>query len=133
MTQEEYNEKLDILEDLAMNREVAVYTFPKENWLEEFRTFFRIRDNIKTVPEVSEFSFEELMSGFTGGKDTEQILSLARELFGEPGALYQIRDDEKLRDRLGGPRGSCGFFFVFDLFFAVCDTCTVCWISGTNN
>ena len=133
MTPEEYNKKMDELEKAALNREITLYSFSKENWLEEFRSFFRIKEKMKTIPEDSEFSYEERMNAFTGEKDTDLIMSLADELFGKPSALYQIHDDSRLREWLGGTRGGSGFYFVFDLFFAVYDTCTVCWINGTNN
>ncbi|MCR4951466.1 MAG: hypothetical protein K6A40_09115 [Solobacterium sp.] len=133
MTPEEYNHKIEELEKAALNREITFCQFSKENWLEEFRSFFRIREKMKTVPEDSEFSYEERMNAFTGEVDTALIMSLADELFGRPSALYQIHDDSKLKEWLGGRRGGSGFYIVFDLFFAVYDTCTVCWISGTNN
>lgn len=128
----EWNEKLGVLDDLAMGYEVAVIPFYEKDYLPEFYDWYRIKDRkAKLVP--SEDGFEETLRDVSGEYRWEAIAEKAKDFFGLPCRVMLFDDDARLRDELGGPRGLSPFFFVFGMMFCEYEGFTLCYMSGSNN
>lgn len=129
---QQWHEKLDLLDELAMGYEVAVIPLYEKDYLKEFYDFYRIKNRkAKLIP--SEEGFEETLKGVSGEYRWEEIAEETERLFGLPERVTVFDDDTKLRDALGGRRGLSPFFFVFDMMFCEYGEFTLCFLCGSNN
>ena len=130
---QEWNDKLDLLEDLAMGYEVGVIPFFEKNYLQEFYDFYEIRHRSgRLIP--AEAGFEESLRDVSGEYRWEAIAEKALELFGRPFRVMVFDTyDPGLTEELGGTRGLSPFFFVFDMIFCEYEGFTLCFMSGSNN
>lgn len=125
-------DKVDVLDDLAMEYEVAVIPFFENDYLSEFFDFYKIKDRgMKLIP--SETGFDESLKDLNGEYRWEAISEKTKSLFGLPARVMVFDDNAVLNEKLGGRSGLSPFFFVFDLMFCEYKGYTLCFISGSNN
>ncbi len=127
-----FQEKLDLLDDIAMGYEVAVIPLFKQDYLNEFYDFYEVKDRTsKLVP--SEEDFDGALRSMTGEYRWKEIAGKTKELFGLPSRVMYFEDVKRLREELDGPDGLAPFFFVFDMMFCEYEEYTLCFLYGTNN
>lgn len=125
-------EKVHVLNDVAMEYEVAVVPLFEEDYRKEFYDFYEIK-NRDAKPIPAEEGFEETLKSMSGEFRWEAIAEKTESLFGLPARVTVFDDDADLREELGGPDGLSPFFFVFDLMFCEYEDHTLCFLCGSNN
>ena len=122
----------DEIDAFSMAYETAVIPFSAAGYLEEFCTFYEIRQGTAALVP-SEAGFVETLKEVSGDDRAGPIAEEAMRLFGLPRRVMIFDDPTAIRDELEGPEGLAPFFFVFDMMFCEYEDFTLCFMSGTNN
>ena len=127
-------DKVEGLHELAMYYETSVMAFGREDYLNQFFRFYRIR-NRTPRPVPSTVDFYESLKEVSGDGRSQPIAAETVRLFGLPERVmvFEVEDIRRLTDEMEGPRGCGPFFFNFDIMFCEYRDFTLCFISGTNN
>ncbi|MBQ5399420.1 MAG: hypothetical protein IIU14_08325 [Ruminococcus sp.] len=126
------SEKVRLLDELAMEKEVCVQAFDIENYLTEFYDFYEIKNRKQSLIQ-SPKNFDMTLKELAGDDVWLPIAESAESLFGEPERVMIFDDYSALIGELEGEDGLGPFFFVFDIMFCEYDGFALCFISGTNN
>lgn len=126
------SEKVRLLDELAMEKEVCVQAFDIENYLTEFYDFYEIKNRKQSLIR-SPKNFDMTLKELAGDEVWLPIAESAESLFGEPERVMIFDDYSALIGELEGEDGLGPFFFVFDIMFCEYDGFALCFISGTNN
>ena len=126
------NEKIDRLNEIAMQYETAVIALPKQDYLAAFCRFYEIGNaNLRLTPAPDGFC--ETLREVSGYDVWQPIAAETERLFGLPKRVTVPEDVGPFVDALEGEDGLGPFFFVFDLMFCEYDELTLCFLSGSNN
>lgn len=126
------DEKINRLNEVAMQYETAVIALPAEDYLEAFCRFHEIGNaDLQLAPAPD--GFEETLREVSGYDVWHPIAAETERLFGLPKRITVPADVGPFVDALEGEDGLGPFFFVFDLMFCEYDELTLCFLSGSNN
>ena len=114
--------------------EVLAYVFPKEDTLEVFRSFFKLRITLTKEPlgDLKGLFGEWFGMEGTDRKIVENLCWLLERRYGKAKEIYTVKELSKAIERLDGPKGHGPFFFNEDFFFAEFETFTICFFMGNN-
>ena len=121
------------LNTFAMEHEIAVVSFTEEDYLQAFRDFYEISEDLDLELVSSDEGLYRGLEDLAGEESGDAVAAETERMFGLPSAVTFIRDAEELLEELEGVDGLAPFFFVFDILFCEYDGFTLCFICGTNN
>ncbi len=127
-----WDSRWDELDRVSMELETATIPFSAEGYLEEFYSFYEIRDRSRTLAPAG-VGFVQALEETCGDGPGAAIAAKAEALFGPPKRVLWFEDDKGLLEELEGPDGLAPLFFVFGLVFCEYEGFTLCFMSGTNN
>ena len=133
LTDQNILDKAGILDDFAVDYDIAVLALPAEDCLQEFLDFYELKaPDAKLVP--SELDLRETIEDMGHYDSWQLVADKAEALFGLPERISVLEDEDPVLRSLETSEGGVGPFYVmFCLAFCEYEGFTLCFMAGSND
>lgn len=116
--------------------EFTIYLFPSEDPLGEFQKFFKLKE-IPVKGEDLDCDLLTKLKEWIGDNDHDKKIAedtawLFHRKVGDPKRIYELENDEKIREKLEGSKGWGPYYNLIGLFFAEYEDYTIAFFDGDN-